>query len=63
MSVTLREVLELDPLRSAGPQVLSGHDRLDQPVRWVHVAEPPGAVSGIGSVSGPGGMVGWHTGA
>jgi PucR family transcriptional regulator, purine catabolism regulatory protein len=41
MSVTLREVLELDPLRSAGPQVLSGHDRLDQPVRWVHVAELP----------------------
>jgi len=41
MSVTLREVLELQPLRSAGPQVLSGEDRLDQPVRWVHVAELP----------------------
>lgn len=41
MSVTLREILELDPLRSAGPQVLSGTDRLDEPVRWVHVAELP----------------------
>jgi PucR family transcriptional regulator, purine catabolism regulatory protein len=41
VSVTLREVLDLDPLRSAGPRVLSGHDRLDQPVRWVHVAELP----------------------
>jgi PucR family transcriptional regulator, purine catabolism regulatory protein len=41
MSVTLREVLDLDPLRSAGPQILSGQDRLDMPVRWVHVTELP----------------------
>jgi PucR family transcriptional regulator, purine catabolism regulatory protein len=41
VGVTLREVLDLEPLRSAGPQVLSGRDRLDQPVRWVHVAELP----------------------
>jgi PucR family transcriptional regulator, purine catabolism regulatory protein len=39
VSVTLRQVLDLDVLRRAGPRVVAGADRLDRPVRWVHVAE------------------------
>lgn len=41
MTLSLREILELEPLRSAHPQVLAGRDRLDEAVRWVHVTELP----------------------
>ena len=41
MPVTVREVLDLEPLRRAGPRVLSAADNLDRAVRWVHVAELP----------------------
>jgi PucR family transcriptional regulator, purine catabolism regulatory protein len=36
---TVAEVLALDPVRSGAPRVLVGRDRLDAPVRWVHVIE------------------------
>jgi PucR family transcriptional regulator, purine catabolism regulatory protein len=36
---TVAEVLALDPVRSGAPRVLTGADRLDAPVRWVHVIE------------------------
>ena len=41
MTLSLREILELEPLRRAGPQVLAGRDHLDEVVRWVHVTELP----------------------
>jgi purine catabolism regulator len=41
MSVTLRQVLDLDVLRKAGARVVAGADGLDRPVRWVHIAEIP----------------------
>ncbi|MEH0821345.1 MULTISPECIES: PucR family transcriptional regulator [unclassified Micromonospora] len=41
MPMTVRDVLELPALQQAGPRVLAGRDRLDAPVRWVHVAEIP----------------------
>lgn len=39
MVMTLGEVLELDALRRAAPEVVVGADRLDRPVRWVHTSE------------------------
>ncbi len=36
---TVAEVLALDPVRSGAPRVLAAADRLDAPVRWVHVIE------------------------
>jgi PucR family transcriptional regulator, purine catabolism regulatory protein len=36
---TVAEVLVLDPVRNGAPRVLAGADRLDAPVRWVHVIE------------------------
>jgi len=39
MSLTLREVLDLDVVRSGRPLVVAAADRLDVPVRWVHAAE------------------------
>ena len=39
MLPTVAEVLALDPVRSGAPRVLAGADRLDAPVRWVHVIE------------------------
>jgi PucR family transcriptional regulator, purine catabolism regulatory protein len=39
MLPTVAEVLALDPVRSGAPRVLAGADRLDTPVRWVHVIE------------------------
>jgi purine catabolism regulator len=36
---TVAEVLALDPVRSGAPRVLAAADRLDTPVRWVHVIE------------------------
>lgn len=39
MLPTVRAVLELPVLRAAAPTVLGGTDRLEAPVRWVHVSE------------------------
>ena len=39
MLPTVAEVLELEPVRRGGPRVLSCPERLDVPVRWVHVME------------------------
>jgi PucR family transcriptional regulator, purine catabolism regulatory protein len=39
MLPTVAEVLALDPVRSGGPRVLAGAERLVAPVRWVHVIE------------------------
>jgi purine catabolism regulator len=36
---TIRQVLASDAVRAGEPEVLSGADRLDRPVRWVHVSE------------------------
>lgn len=41
MGMSLREVLELEPVRRGQPAVLAGADRLGRSVRWVHVAELP----------------------
>jgi len=38
-ALTLREVLALDPVRAAEPELLAGHPALDRPVRWVHSSE------------------------
>jgi PucR family transcriptional regulator, purine catabolism regulatory protein len=35
----LSELLDLDVVRDAKPEVLVGHGRLDRPVRWVHSSE------------------------
>src|SRR5215471_20548071 len=39
MLPTVAEILALDPLRRGEPQVVVAADRLDAPVRWVHVIE------------------------
>ncbi len=39
MLPTVAEVIALDPVRSGAPRVLAAADRLDAPVRWVHVIE------------------------
>lgn len=39
MPLTLREVLSLEVVRRGAPRVVAAADRLDVPVRWVHVAE------------------------
>lgn len=39
MLPTVAEVLALDPVRRGAPRVLAAADRLDTPVRWVHVIE------------------------
>jgi purine catabolism regulator len=41
VDVTLRlaEVLELDAVQRAAPEVVVGADLLDRPVRWVHTSE------------------------
>jgi PucR family transcriptional regulator, purine catabolism regulatory protein len=39
MLPTVAEVLALDPLRRGAPEVVAAADRLDAPVRWVHVIE------------------------
>lgn len=38
-TITVAEVLRLPVLAHGLPKVLVGHDKLDQPVRWVHVTE------------------------
>ncbi|WP_446680433.1 PucR family transcriptional regulator [Allocatelliglobosispora scoriae] len=45
MFPTVREVLALDPFRFGAPRVVAGEDALDNPVRWVHVAEVPDIAS------------------
>ena len=39
MTMTLAEVLALDVLRRADPQVVVGAELLNRPVRWVHTSE------------------------
>src|SRR5258708_19912166 len=39
MLPTVAEILALDPLRRGAPRVVVAADRLDAPVRWVHVIE------------------------
>jgi Sugar diacid utilization regulator len=39
---SIRDVLRLQPVADALPEVLAGGDRLDAPVRWVHVTEAAG---------------------
>src|SRR3954447_3734672 len=39
MALTLRELLALDVLQEAKPEVLVGGAALDRPVRWVHSSE------------------------
>ncbi|MHC6222959.1 PucR family transcriptional regulator [Arthrobacter sp. MMS24-S77] len=39
MLPSLRSILDLPVVRDAGPEVLGGEGRLDDPVRWVHVSE------------------------
>ena len=41
MFPTVREVLELDPVRNGAPRVVAGERGLDQVVRWVHSSEVP----------------------
>jgi hypothetical protein len=38
-ALTLRQILAFDVLGEADPEVLTGHRRLDRPVRWVHSSE------------------------
>jgi len=38
-ALTLRDILALDPVRSAEPELLAGEGALDRPVRWVHSSE------------------------
>ncbi|NGN63694.1 PucR family transcriptional regulator [Streptomyces sp. A7024] len=44
-ALTLREILTLDTVREAAPEVLAGASALDHPVRWVHSSEVYEAVS------------------
>ncbi len=39
MALTLADILDLDVLRRGEPEVAAGHDRLNRPVRWVHISE------------------------
>jgi PucR family transcriptional regulator, purine catabolism regulatory protein len=39
MLPTVAEVLALDPVRRGAPRLVAAGDRLDAPVRWVHVIE------------------------
>ena len=43
MGLTVAEVLRLDAVRRGEPQVVAAAERLDAPVRWVHVIELPDA--------------------
>ncbi|WP_405817515.1 PucR family transcriptional regulator [Streptomyces sp. NBC_01390] len=38
-ALTLRDVMALDPVRAAEPELLTGEAALDRPVRWVHSSE------------------------
>lgn len=37
--LTVRDLLALPPVQAGLPEILTGQERLDRPVRWVHVAE------------------------
>lgn len=37
--LTVRDLLDLPPVRAGLPEILTGHAHLDRPVRWVHVTE------------------------
>ncbi|MFJ4378914.1 PucR family transcriptional regulator [Streptomyces albidoflavus] len=39
--ITVRRALELPGLRGGLPEVLTGEEQLDRPVRWVHAGEAP----------------------
>ncbi|WP_432987647.1 PucR family transcriptional regulator [Dactylosporangium sp. CA-233914] len=41
MFPTVREVLDLEPVRNGAPRVVAGERGLDQAVRWVHSSEVP----------------------
>ena len=41
MAMTLADVLELDAVRRAEPEVVSAARHLDRSVRWVHIGEAP----------------------
>ncbi|MET7423295.1 PucR family transcriptional regulator ligand-binding domain-containing protein [Dactylosporangium sp. NPDC005555] len=41
MFPSVREVLELDPVRNGAPRVVAGERGLDQAVQWVHSSEVP----------------------
>jgi hypothetical protein len=38
-ALTLREILALEPVHCAEPELLAGESALDRPVRWVHSSE------------------------
>ncbi|MER5295396.1 PucR family transcriptional regulator [Streptomyces pharetrae] len=40
-ALSVRQVLTLERVLAGEPEVVAGADRLDRPVRWVHVAEAP----------------------
>ncbi len=41
VTLTVREALDVEPLRAAGVSILAGAGHLDRPVRWAHVVELP----------------------
>ncbi|MDF3300027.1 PucR family transcriptional regulator [Streptomyces tropicalis] len=43
--ITVQRALELPSLRSGLPEIMSGADRLDRTVRWVHAGEVPNIAS------------------
>jgi purine catabolism regulator len=43
--ITVRTFLALPQLKRGLPEVLSGEDRLDQPIRWAHAGEAPNIAS------------------
>ncbi|MFC0097909.1 PucR family transcriptional regulator [Micromonospora marina] len=45
---TVREVLDLVPVRNGAPRLVAGTAGLDRPVRWVHIAEVPDIATLLG---------------
>ncbi|MFI7305674.1 PucR family transcriptional regulator [Micromonospora aurantiaca] len=45
---TVREVLELVPVRHGAPRLVAGNAGLDRSVRWVHIAEVPDIATLLG---------------
>ncbi|NVM94310.1 PucR family transcriptional regulator [Arthrobacter sp. AETb3-4] len=39
MNITVQGILDVPEIQVANPQILAGGDQLDNPVRWVHIAE------------------------
>lgn len=67
---TVGQVLALPELQAGRPTVVAGADRLDRPVRWVHVAEVPDIApllrggeliltTGIALPTDDSGLIGW----